>query len=211
MFKVCTKCGEEKPATVEYFYRRSGRCIVCKNMYHKKWREENPEYHKKYYEKNYEKNREKDLARCKKYREKNREKIKARQRKWREENSEYKRKYMKQRRQEDPIFKLLCNMRNGLTNCLSGKSKNSHTMQYVDKTADELMNYLEERFTEGMTQTNYGQWHVDHIRPLSSFNFYQFEEGSKEFENLLHIAWNYTNLQPLWAVDNIKKGSQYEH
>jgi hypothetical protein len=72
-------------------------------------------------------------------------------------------------------------------------------------TPDELMDYLEGRFTEGMTRDNYGKWHVDHIRPTSSFDF-----TGPDNEEQLHMAWNYTNLQPLWAADNISKGAKYE-
>ena len=113
--------------------------------------------------------------------------------------------YQRRRHREDPIFRLLHNMRSGLWKCLSGKQKNSRTMQYVNMTSDELMDYLEGRFTEGMTRDNYGKWHVDHIRPLASFDF-----TGPDSEEQLHIAWNYTNLQPLWATDNISKGAKYE-
>ena len=78
-------------------------------------------------------------------------------------------------------------------------------MQYVNMTPDELMDYLEGRFTEGMTRDNYGEWHVDHIRPLASFDF-----TGPDKEEQLHMAWNYTNLQPLWAADNMSKGAKYE-
>ena len=220
--KKCTKCGEEKPATAEYFTRDSqmkrgfrSQCKSCGHKYYaerdreqmrayrkqwceenpekkrvgqKKWLEENPEYHKK-------------------YREKNREKVKACNKKYREENSEqiraYYRKYMRQRVKQDPIFRLLHNMRNGLWSCLAGIRKNSRTMQYVNMTPDELMDYLEGRFTEGMTRDNYGKWHVDHIRPLVSFDF-----TGPDNEEQLHMAWNYTNLQPLWAADNMSKGAK---
>jgi len=76
-------------------------------------------------------------------------------------------------------------------------------MQYVGMTPDELMDYLEGRFTEGMTRDNYGEWHVDHIRPISSFDF-----TGPDNEEQLHMAWNYTNLQPLWAADNMSKGAK---
>ena len=220
--KRCTKCGEEKPTTAEYFSRDDqmkrglkSQCKSCRNKYYaerdreqmrayrkqwceenpekkrvgqKKWREENPEYHKK-------------------YREKNREKVKACKKKYCEENSEqiraYHRKYMRQRVKQDPIFRLLHNMRNGLWSCLAGVRKNSRTMQYVGMTPDELMDYLEGRFTGGMTRDNYGKWHVDHIRPISSFDF-----TGPDNEEQLHMAWNYTNLQPLWAADNMSKGAK---
>ena len=63
-----------------------------------------------------------------------------------------------------------------------------------------LRNYLEKQFKEGMTWENYGQWHIDHIIPLSSFNLLDEKEVKK--------AIHYSNLQPLWAIDNLKKGNR---
>ena len=67
---------------------------------------------------------------------------------------------------------------------------------------DFLMGYLESKFTSGMTWKNhklYG-WHIDHIIPLSSFDLTDRDQYLK--------ACHYTNLQPLWAVDNIRKGNK---
>ena len=60
--------------------------------------------------------------------------------------------------------------------------------------------YIESKFQEGMNWDNYGQWHVDHIKPLS------LATTEQQIIELNH----YTNLQPLWAVDNIKKSNKYE-
>jgi hypothetical protein len=60
------------------------------------------------------------------------------------------------------------------------------------------MEYLGDLFTEKMNWDNYGKWHVDHIIPLSSAN------TEEEIYKLCH----YTNLQPLWAEDNIKKSNK---
>lgn len=200
-FKKCTGCGEEKPATAEYFYREKGgkgglraACKDCAAAHHKKWREENPEKVKAASRKWNEANPEKVVAKYKRYREKNREALYA----WQREDK-------KRRRKEDPIFRLLANMRTGLWGCLSGKQKNSPTFDYIDLTPEELMDYLEGQFTEGMTRENYGEWHVDHIRPLASFDF-----TGPDKEEQLHAAWSHTNMQPLWASDNIRKGARYE-
>ena len=67
------------------------------------------------------------------------------------------------------------------------------------------MGYLKGQFTQGMTQDNYGKWHVDHRRPLASFDF-----TGEDKEAQLHQAWNYTNLRPMWATDNLSKGARYE-
>ena len=157
----------------------------------------------------YQTNKEEKKAYSKAWYEANKEKRKASSKAWYEANKEkkkaYKRVYENKRLKEDPIFRLLKNMRSGMWSVLSGRTKSSHTMEYVGMSPDELMNYLENKFTEGMTRDNYGEWHVDHIRPLASFDF-----TGPDREEQLHIAWSHTNLQPLWALDNIRKGARYE-
>jgi hypothetical protein len=55
-------------------------------------------------------------------------------------------------------------------------------------------------FTEGMSWDNYGEWHIDHILPCSSFDLADIEQQK--------ICFNYKNLQPLWAEDNLRKGAK---
>ena len=76
-----------------------------------------------------------------------------------------------------------------------------HTFEYVGCNLQELREHLEKQFTIGMSWENQGQWHIDHIRPCASFDL------SKEEER--HKCFHYTNLQPLWASDNLSKGSKY--
>lgn len=64
-----------------------------------------------------------------------------------------------------------------------------------------LKNYLQLKFTNGMTWENYGKWHVDHIKPCAAFDLSKQKEQKECF--------HYTNLQPLWAQDNLKKRAQY--
>jgi hypothetical protein len=68
-------------------------------------------------------------------------------------------------------------------------------------TANELVKYLESRFLPGMSWENRKLWHIDHIRPLASFDLTDVEQR--------HRAFHYTNLQPLWAVDNFRKGARW--
>ena len=66
---------------------------------------------------------------------------------------------------------------------------------------DTLVSHLEDRFQPGMSWSNYGRWHVDHIRPCALFNLADEAEFAE--------CWSLNNLQPLWAVDNVAKGAKY--
>lgn len=114
------------------------------------------------------------------------------------------REYNKKRRSTDPLYKLQHNMRtlgNRVVKYLALGKKPARTEKWQGCTAEELKAYLESLFTEGMTWDNYGKygWHIDHIRPVSSF-------APEEWEQINH----YTNLQPLWAEDNLKKHNNYK-
>lgn len=67
-------------------------------------------------------------------------------------------------------------------------------------TRDELIAHLERQFVKGMSWDNVRAWHVDHIIPLASFDV--------EDEGELKRAWALTNLRPLWADENCKKGAK---
>jgi hypothetical protein len=79
-------------------------------------------------------------------------------------------------------------------------SKKNKTFDIVGCTPEFLREYIEQKFTEGMSWDNYGRngWHVDHIIPLSS------AKNESEIYKLCH----YTNLQPLWESENIKKSNK---
>lgn len=110
----------------------------------------------------------------------------------------YSRKYLSERRKKDPLFKL----KNNITCRLRKFIKGSGKLEYLKCSVEFLRSYLESKFKSGMTWENHGLfgWHIDHIIPLSSAN------TKKELIKLCH----YTNLQPLWAIDNLKKGNTYE-
>tara|TARA_Y100001973_G_C5133662_1_gene299152 strand:+ start:325 stop:933 length:609 start_codon:yes stop_codon:yes gene_type:complete len=190
--KAYYQANKEKRKAYQKAYHEANK--EKKKAYNKAWHEANKEKRKVSQKAWYEANREKILAKTKAWYEANKEKVLA-----------YRIDYDKKRYKEDPVYRLLKNMRGGMWSVLSGRTKSSHTMEYVGMSPDELMNYLENKFTEGMTRDNYGEWHVDHIRPLASFDF-----TGPDREEQLHIAWSYTNLQPLWAKDNLSKGATYE-
>ena len=184
------------------------------------WYVENPEKSKESNARWYAENTEKAKENNAKWRAKNPEKSKESNANWRAENPEkskesnanwraenpehvasYMNDYHKQRKAKDPLYRLHCNMRsigNRVVKQLSLGKKPACTEKWQGCTAEELKAYLESLFTEGMTWENYGEWHVDHIRPVSSF-------APEEWEQINH----YTNLQPLWAEDNLSKSDSY--
>jgi hypothetical protein len=81
-------------------------------------------------------------------------------------------------------------------------SKGASWSALVSYTVEQLREHLEARFVEGMGWSNYGRWHIDHIRPLASFSL--AGPADKQFTE----AWALSNLQPLWARDNIRKGAR---
>jgi hypothetical protein len=64
-----------------------------------------------------------------------------------------------------------------------------------------LKGYLAGKFKDGMTWENHGEWHIDHIKPCASFNL--LDEGEQK------KCFHYTNLQPLWASENLSKGCKF--
>ena len=81
-------------------------------------------------------------------------------------------------------------------------SKANKTPELMGCPVADLKTHLESKFAEGMTWENYGQWHIDHIRPCASFDLEDPEEQKKCF--------HWSNLQPLWAVDNLKKSDKWQ-
>jgi len=112
--------------------------------------------------------------------------------------------YIRNRRAIDPEFKLITNTRRAINKALGRNTKSAHTEELLGCSIEYLRHHLENRFTEGMTWENYGRngWHIDHIIPLSYFDFADPDQQKR--------AWHYTNLRPLWASDNIKKGNKIE-
>ena len=104
------------------------------------------------------------------------------------------------RRMSDDCKKLIHYQRTRIRGALKGKGKFGSTLTLIGCTASKLKSHLEKNFTENMTWDNYGDWHVDHIKPCSSFDLTLDEEQRKCF--------HYSNLQPLWAKDNLAKSDK---
>jgi len=92
-------------------------------------------------------------------------------------------------------------MRRSIWESLDGSKNGRRWESLVDFTLDQLMKHLAKKFKPGMTWENRGEWHIDHKIPLSAFNF----ETPDDLD--FRRAWALKNLQPLWAIDNLKKGA----
>ena len=103
------------------------------------------------------------------------------------------------RRSSDPGYRIKKTMRTRIWHALKGTYKSNTTEKLIGCSFEDLKIYIEKKFTDGMNWENYGKWHIDHIIPCASFDLTKLEEQCKCF--------HYTNLQPLWAKDNIKKSN----
>ncbi len=116
------------------------------------------------------------------------------------------------RDKSDPGYVLKRLLRTCITNLIAGKilsSKKSRSHRYCDFSAGEFKSHMESKFQPGMTWGNWGRWHVDHIRPLSSFRLAK-TDGSENIKQIVR-ANSLTNLQPLWAEDNLRKHNSWRH
>lgn len=137
---------------------------------------------------------------------KNPTKVRAINTKWEAANADRMRKYraayMRSRAQTDVNFALTKRMRHRLWKALRGQGSWTECQTLLGYTVEDLRRHLESQFQEGMSWDNFGEWHIDHVVPLCSFhNLADMEEEFIE-------AWSLNNLQPLWAVDNLRKGGK---
>lgn len=108
------------------------------------------------------------------------------------------------RKRKIPIFKLSFSVSRAINHSLHYGKQGRHWETLVDYTIDQLKNHLEKQFLSGMSWDNYGRngWHIDHKIPISAFNFQTPEDI--DFKR----CWALSNLQPMWAIDNIRKGNK---
>jgi hypothetical protein len=180
--------------------------------YRKKYREEHKEQIKKsnrkysqtlkrkqYIKKYRLENKQKILDSAKNYRKNNKAKIRLAQKNYRETHKKYIKEYNKYYTKRI-LIKLVNNFRHRIWTALKGLCKSSSTKKLIGCSIEFLKSHLEKKFIEGMNWSNYGKWHVDHIRPCASFNLSKPEQQKQCF--------NYKNLQPLWALENLSKSDK---
>lgn len=135
------------------------------------------------------------------YREANVDKIRLIKRRWIEANPD-KVKAHGSRRRSDPKYRVEATIRARLHATLKKGKKSAPTFVLLGYGVEQLKAHLERQFASGMSWSNYGEWHVDHIVPLSSFSY----ESPSEDE--FRAAWALSNLRPLWAEKNMSKGAK---
>ena len=207
--KVCTKCNEEKEFG-EFYKDKSGKygllsyCKKCFAAQAAAYRAANAEKVKermaRYRDENHENIKESNAR----YRAENPEKIAESQKRFAAEHPERLREiranYMRKKHQTNINARITHNLRNRLWAAVVRKY--GRTLELLGCTIDELRTFLAAEFAEGMTWENMGEWHIDHSRPCASFNLEDPEEQKKCF--------HWTNLQPLWAADNLAKSDRLD-
>jgi len=229
--KKCSRCGKIL-LTCKFYKNRSKKdgfscwCKNCTNIYWQKHREENikrnREYRikhtekvkaykkkynlkhikerRKYDDKYYQENKEKRKVYAKKYNLKHKEKRSKYDKEYYLKHKKEKIKKDKERYQADINFRLKFNLRHRTRKVLRNNKCSLKTMELLGCTFEEFKKHLSKQFQKGMTFKNYKEWHIDHIIPCRLFDLSQPEEQKQCF--------NYKNLQPLWAIDNLKKGGK---
>jgi hypothetical protein len=130
--------------------------------------------------------------------------IKGREYSQRPEIQDRRRERARYRLKNDTIFKLKCNVRTRIRLYIKrGLAKKTlPTSVLIGCSWEFLKTHLEKQFKPNMNWANYGKWHIDHYRPMASFNLFKQKELLK--------CCNFSNLQPLWAIDNLRKSDNFE-
>lgn len=134
---------------------------------------------------------------------KNRDKVLAANKLWREKNRAVINEKRKARRHNDPAYKIkdALSTRVRLACKAQGVAKSQSITKLIGCTPQELKLHLESQFVDGMSWDNHGAWHIDHIKPLAAFDL---TDTAQQL-----AAFHWTNMQPLWASDNIAKSDFY--
>lgn len=180
--KDYTARNKEKVAALRRDYHLKNKEEICAKS--RKWYSENKEKSAAYDKDRYFKNKEKYAVRNKMYRFKNKKQIAT---------------HIKKRKETDINYRLSCLLRSRLSDAIRNNQKTGSAVRDLGCTIPELKFYLEGQFQDGMTWGNWSRtgWHIDHKIPLDFFDL-------TDREQLLQ-AVHYTNLQPMWAKENITK------
>lgn len=179
--KYCKKSFEINSSSQKY-------CEKCKNMSYK-------ERNHKYYLKT--KNKYKMARKLSAKKNSNTLDYKLYRKNYRQEHKLELAKYMRKYR-DNPIHKLVSNLRTRIWFAIKGYCKSAKTIELIGCSIQQLKFHLQNQFKKGMSWSNYGKWHIDHVISCCKFNLSKPKEQKRCF--------NFKNLQPLWAEENWSKG-----
>lgn len=178
-------------------------CRDCKAVYDLGYREKNRDILKIKNKEKTLKNAQANRDRVKQWRIENPEKLAMQRIKRRSSNNEYmKKRYASKKAQGDWAYILKDRLKKRLSSCIKNKKISSSLLLGCDEV--QFLSHIESLFRDGMSWDNYGRkgWHIDHILPLSKFDLSNEDE--------LRKACHYTNLRPLWWIDNLRKGDRLD-
>jgi len=176
--------------------------IKSDNEYSRKWSKENPDRSRAIKKRWRDRHRDQCREYSRKYYLKNRDRIRLRNQDWIRRNPDFWARNARRRRSEnDSIFKMTLSLRRRFNRAMRGKSKSESVLKLIGCSVEDFWIYLESKFETGMTRQNYGTvWHVDHIIPCAIFDLTKPEHQRRCF--------HFSNLQPLFAKDNLTKNSK---
>ena len=122
--------------------------------------------------------------------------------KWQKNNRNWFNRYENEKRHNNKQYRIAKSLRDRIYKAVERGDKSASTKKLLGCSIDQLIEHIENQFTDGMSWSNYGKWHIDHIRPCISFDLTDPIQQEKCF--------NYKNLQPLWEFDNKSKGGKYQ-
>jgi hypothetical protein len=164
-------------------------------QYHQAHRDEILAHHRQYYQVH----RDEYLVYMREYNRVNRDKVRACDRRSKQTHKERLLRVRKERLTSDTAFRLRLYLRNRLNGAVRNGYKAGSAVRDLGCSIDDFKEYIAGLFEPGMSWDNWGKWHLDHIKPLASFNLTDREQFLK--------ACHYTNIRPLWANDNLRKGA----
>lgn len=207
---------KEHPEIMEEYRRINAEKLKEQS---KKWQEKNAERlselrksrseeHKIYAKQYREKNIDRITKYWKEYRANNPDKIKEKDLRYRQNNPEGLKKICERRnkkRRSNIMFRVSDAISRAVAHSLRDGKGGKRWESLLNYTVKDLMIHLETQFADGMSWQNQGQWHIDHILPISFFEF----DSPKDVE--FKYCWGLSNLQPMWASENESKGNRIDY
>ncbi len=213
--KICTKCYKYKNLSNFSKNGTSCWCKQCVKEYNKDYNIKNKKRLKIQKQQFYQEHKEEIINKVQEYAKDHKKSIIIYQKQYKDKNKEkskqYQKSYQNRRNQQrnkrykiDINYKLIELLRGRLYKALKNNWKKGKTIELLACSIEELKKHLESKFTEGMNWKTHGRgkgkWNIDHIKPCSSFDLSKPEEQ--------HKCFNFNNLQPLWAIDNLRKSDK---